>query len=201
MNRFSFFKIKLVNFMIQILILSLFIYLFDYEFKINFDKKISKERRDIIQFLANYIMFNTENSFSVYLIIIAWIIVSLIPIINYKDYKSAYSMNLSTFFFPNFFFFLFLYRYSPNYYNAYFNTLLTHTLIIGFCIVIESIGITFLLKKIKKSKIDTQFEDLKLLVKKSSTKCPKCGTEFNSIPQYCYNCLEEIKNYEFIKER
>lgn len=201
MNKLRIFKFKLVNFILQIWILSLLIYIIDYEFKVNFDKSISKERRDIIQFLANYIIFDFKNDLSgIFFIYISWFIISLIPILNFNDYKKAYSLNLTTFFFLNFFFYLFLYRYSPNYFNSYFQILFTRTIILGIFIILFSIGLSLLLNKTIRHKDVLQFEDLKKIVQKSIIKCPHCGTEFNSIPQYCYNCLKELRKDEIIND-
>lgn len=201
MNKLSFLKFKVVNFLIQILILSLLIYIFNYRFKINFDRGISIERQEIIQFLANYIMFNKDDSFGIFFIYLSWIVVSLIPIFNFQDYKAAYSTNLYTFFFPNFFFFVFLSRYSPNYFNSYFLQLLIQTLILGIFILIFSIGVSFLLNKTIRHKSKAQFEDFKNLVEEIKFICPYCGTEFNSLPQYCYNCLKEFQSNENTHEQ
>lgn len=200
MDKLSIFKFKVVNFIIQILILSLFIYIFNYEYTINFDKEISKERRDIIQFLANYIMFDPNDLSGLYFIYLSWIFISLIPIINFDDFKTVYSMNLYTFFFPNFFFYVFLYRYSPNYFHLHFSTLFVQTIILGLCIIIFSIGISFILNKTIRHKSKAQFEDFKKIVENIRFKCPYCGTEFNSIPKYCYNCLKELKTNENIND-
>ena len=69
MEKNWFFKSKIVIFVIQIVILSLIIYSFDYKFNINFDTDISIERKKIIQILANYIMFDKlSNLLFIYLI-------------------------------------------------------------------------------------------------------------------------------------
>ncbi len=201
MDKLSFLKIKVVNFILQIVILSLFIYVFDYKFKINFDNEISKERQDIIQFLANHIIFDINDLTGVYFIYISWIIVSLIPIINFDDYKTSYSMNLYTFFFPNFFFYVFLYRYSPNYFHAHFSTLITQTIILGILIVVFSIGISYILNKTIRHKSKAQFEDFKKIVEKIKYKCPNCGTEFNSIPKFCYTCNFQLETNENFNEQ
>ncbi|GAG74984.1 unnamed protein product, partial [marine sediment metagenome] len=101
MDKISIFKLKIMNFIIQFLILSLLIYFFDYRFNIIFDNDISGERKIIIQFIANYILFDPNNITDLYFIYFSWTIVSLIPIFIFNDYKKAYSMNLTTFFFPN----------------------------------------------------------------------------------------------------
>jgi len=195
------FKTKIINFIIQILILSLFIYLFNYKYKINFDNDITEERKFVIQFLANFILFDLNNLSSLYFIYISWIIVSLIPILNFNNYKKSYSMNLTTFFFPNFFFYVFLYRYSPNYFNSHFPTIFTQTVFLGLFIVFFSLGLTFILKKIRKPKDFIQFEDLELIVQENKIKCPHCGTEYNSIPKYCYNCSKELLINGVINEK
>ncbi|MFW9897882.1 MAG: hypothetical protein ACFFDO_01305 [Candidatus Thorarchaeota archaeon] len=186
------FKTKIINFIIQISILSLLIYLFDYRYNINFDIDISDERRIIIQFIANYIFFNLNDLSSLFFIFISWMVVSLIPIFNFDDYKKSYSMNLTTFFFPNFFFYVFLYRHSPNYFNSHFQILFTQTVFLGLFIAFFSLGLTFILKKIKIPSDITKFEDLKLIVLENKIKCPSCGIEYNSIPKYCYNCSKEL---------
>lgn len=201
MSKLNIFKFKLVNFIIQISILSLFIYIFDYEYAINFDKGISIERQKIIQFLANYIMFNANDSFGTTFIYFSWFIVCLIPILSFNDYKKAYSLNLTTYFFPNFFFYIFLFRYSPNYYHSHFQVFLTQTLIHGIFIVLYSIGLSLLLMKIRKLSNKTQLENLRLIEERNITTCPKCGTQFNSIPQYCYNCLTELTTENLINDR
>lgn len=181
-----------MNFIIQILILSLIIYLFDYRFNMVFDTGISDERKIIIQFIANYILFDPNNITDLYFIYISWMLVSLIPIFIFNDYKKAYSMNLTTFFFPNFFFYVFLYRYSPNYFNSYFQTIFLQTIILGLCIVIFSLSLALILKKIRKPKEEALYENLKAIEQEINIKCPHCGIEFNSSPKYCYNCLNEL---------
>ena len=94
------FKSKLVLFCIQIFLLILFITLIKYEFQIEFDVSTdprASEQQFIIQFLVSFIMYN--NSFGFVYINLTWIIVSLIPILIFSNYKKAYSMNLTTFFF------------------------------------------------------------------------------------------------------
>ncbi|MHA2325480.1 MAG: hypothetical protein ACXACB_08770, partial [Promethearchaeota archaeon] len=123
-----------------------------------------------------------------------WIVVSLIPILIYSNFKKAYSMNLLSFFFPNFFAFAFLYNseYSRNYFNDNFLFHFSHTFLLGLILVIISVGISLLLKYIRKTKPETLIEDLKLEVSLIRSKCPKCGTEFNSTPSFCYNCNTKL---------
>ena len=150
MKNLGFLKNRFIIFIFQMFLLSTFIFIFTYKFEINFDSEISKERQEIIQFLANYIIFNIETNglYSLYFIYFSWLIVALIPVLIFNDYKEAYSMNLTTFFFPNFFFFIFLSRYSPVYYKAYGSTLIAQTIILGIILTIYSIGLSLLMKRI-----------------------------------------------------
>jgi len=183
-------KSKIVIFLFQIVILSLIIYSFDYKFNINFDTNISIEHKKIIQFLANYIMFdNLDNLVFIYSI---WIIISLIPIFIFNDYKKAYSTNLTTFFFPNFFFYVFLRNHYRLYFNANFLNLFIKTIILGIFIVSLSIVLALTLKAIIKPRTEVQYKNLQIIASKCKSKCPKCGTEFKSIPQFCYNCNTKL---------
>ncbi|MHA1659783.1 MAG: hypothetical protein ACTSUT_11780 [Promethearchaeota archaeon] len=148
------------------------------------------ERKNIIQFIANYVMFTEQNGAS--FIPLSWFFASLIPILIFSNYKKACSINLTTFFFPNFFFYLFASRYSPIYFNSYFLTLFSRTVILSVFIATVSIGLSFILMKIRKSKSKTHEKDLKLIASNSRITCPYCKTEFGSIPKYCFNCLKEI---------
>jgi len=192
-------KSKVTIFIIQILILTLLIYLFGYVFIVNFDAGATLEQRVIIQVLANYVMF--EDLSSLMFIYILWSVIALIPIFIFIDYKKAYSMNLATFFFPNFFFYVFLSRHSPVYYTANFPLLFPRTIILGIFLVIISFGITFILKKIQKSERLMPAENLKLIQHEIKYTCSKCGTEFSSLPKYCYNCLNEIIKEDSINDR
>ena len=196
MNKLRILRIKFVNFIIQIIILSLFINFINYEFAIKFDPGILKERQLIIQFLANYVMYDRDKIFGMTFIYFIWIIACLIPVINFDDYKSAYSTNLYTFFFPNFFFYIFLNRYSPNSFNSYFTTFIINTLILGVTLLIFSLGISIILNKTIRNKSKAQLEDFKKIIEKMKFICPYCGTKFNSIPVYCFNCLKELRTDE-----
>ncbi len=190
MKIIDFFRSRIILFLIQILLLSLLIYSIDYNFNIIFDTGILKEREVIIQFLANYILFDTLSG--IYFIYISWILVSLIPIFVYNNFKKAYSMNLMTFFVPNFFLYVFLWNYSPNYFDAKFLFHFLHTILLGFIIISFSIGLSLLLKKMMKLKIEAQIEDLHDIANQNRIICPNCGIEFNSIPRFCYNCNADL---------
>jgi len=188
----NFFKSKLVLFIIQIFILSLLMFIFQYNSKIEFISSISEERKLIIQYLSNYIMYN--NSFGFMYIYFTWILVSLMPIFIFNDFKKAYSMNLLAFFFPNFFFYVFYYRYSETYFNALFPSLITKTIILGITIVIISLGLSLILKFFRRFGKETKEENLKQIKLQNKITCQNCGTEFNSVPKYCYNCNNLLTN-------
>jgi hypothetical protein len=190
MKIIALFRSRLIVFLIQILLLSFFIYSLGYIFNINFDVGILVERKVIIQFLANYVLFDDLSGLC--FLYICWILISIIPIIIYNNFKKAYSMNLMTFFFPNFFLYVFLWRYSREYFNLNFQFHFLQTILLGIVIVGFSIGISLVLKKITKVKLKSQIEDLSTIVSLTQSTCPKCGTKFNSIPRFCYKCNTDL---------
>lgn len=178
-------KSKLMLFCIQILSLIIFLTISNYKLQIEFDPSAS-EQQFIIQFLANIILYN--NSFGFVYINLTWIIVSLIPILIFSDYKKAYSMNLTTFFFPNFFFYVFYWRYSETYFASLFPTFIIKTIILGITIAFTSITLSLIVKFIKGSIFKANIENLEQIEQLNTTECPKCGTKFDSTPKYCFNC-------------
>ena len=186
---------KLVLFCIQIFLLILFVLIFNYEFQIEFDISTdprASEQQIIIQILANLVLYN--NNFGIVYMYSTWIMVSLIPIIIFKNFKKAYSMNLITFFFPNFFFYVFYWRYSETYFNALFPVLIIKTITLGLTIAIVSILLSIFLKFIMSFRIGTKTVNLEQIESLNKIQCPKCGTEFNSIPKYCFNCNSLLTN-------
>jgi hypothetical protein len=186
---------KLVLFCIQIFLLIIFVNFFNYEFQIEFELSSDPrayEQQIIIRFLANILMYN--NNFGFVYIYITWIAVSLIPIFIFKDFKKAYSMNLTTFFFPNFFFYVFYWRYSETYFTAQFPTFIIRTIILGLTIVILSIALSLILKIILSFKRNTKTDNLEQIESLTRMQCPKCGTQFDSIPKYCFNCNNLLTN-------
>ncbi|MFX1497239.1 MAG: hypothetical protein ACFFBH_06915 [Promethearchaeota archaeon] len=181
---------KFVIFCIQFSILSLLLFLFQYQFNIRFDSTISNEQRQIIQFLANYVLYNGWSG--LLLIYSIWLLVSLIPIFIYRNFRKVYSLNLLTFFLPNFFFYVFLFRYSREYFNLEFPNLITKTIIL--CIVIElfSIGLALIVAKLFKKDSNITEEDFEIIQKETTITCPNCGTHFKSVPKYCYKCNTKL---------
>ena len=175
--------------------LIIFIIIFRYEFQIDFDVSTdprASEQQFVIQFLANLIMYN--NSFGFVYINLTWIVVSLIPILIFSDFKKAYSMNLTTFFFPNFFFYVFYWRYSEIIFAGLFSAFIINTIILGLTIAIVSIALSLILKFIKRFRKNTKIVNLEQIESLNRIKCLECGTQFNSIPKYCYNCNKLISN-------
>ncbi len=184
------FRSRIVLFIIQFAILSLFLIFFEYSFSILFDSSVSEERKVIIQILANYIMFEgINNTIFIYGL---WLLVATIPIILYRKVKKVYSMNLLSFFFPNFFFYVFLSRYSPLYFNENFWQLFFKTIILGFILTIYSIGLSLIINHVWKITKKVEPKELLDIDKKVVYECPQCGTKFDSKPLYCYNCNAKL---------
>ena len=187
----SLFKSKLMLFCIQILVLLISNAIFNYRIQIDFDSNIDPragEQQFIIQFLANIILYNT--TFGFLYIYITWVVVSLLPILIFNNFKKAYSMNLTTFFFPNFFFYVFYSRYSITSFNSVFPTFLVETIVLAITIVIISIGLSLILKLIRNEEKKVDTTDIEL---KNRSECPQCGAKFDSKPKYCYNCNTYLK--------
>jgi len=161
MKILEFFRSRIILFVVQIFLLTLLISTIRYTVQITFNSGISNEQRWIVQILANYVLFN--NLSGLYFIYIAWILISLIPIFLYNDLKKAYSMNLITFFFPNFFLYVFLSRYSKEYFNSHFTYHILHTILLGIIIIALSIGISLFLKKVRKVKPETRDSELQII--------------------------------------
>ncbi len=187
----SIIKSKLMIFCIQISILLISSAIFSYRIQIDFDLSTDPragEQQFIIQFLANIILYNT--TFGFLYINITWVIVSLLPILIFNNFRKAYSMNLTTFFFPNFFFYVFYWRYSITSFNSIFPTFLIETIALAIIIVIISIGLSLVLKLIRNEEKKVDIMDIEL---KNRSECPQCGAKFDSKPKYCYNCNAHLK--------
>jgi len=187
----SLFKSKLMIFCIQILILLIFSAIFNYQIQIDFDSSTDPragEQQFIIQFLANLFLYNT--TFGFLYVNFTWVIVSLLPILIFNNFRKAYSMNLTTFFFPNFFFYVFYWRYSITSFSSVFPTFLVKTVALAITLVIISIGLSFVLKLIRNEEKKVDIRDIEL---KNRSECPQCGAKFDSKPKYCYNCNTYLK--------
>ncbi|MFO7797691.1 MAG: hypothetical protein R6W84_16220 [Promethearchaeia archaeon] len=181
---------KILIFLVQFIILTLFIYGFNYVYQIDFDASISEERKMIIQFLANFIQFKDLDSFL--FVNGFWILVSFIPIIIFREIRPALIANLKLIFFLNFFFYVFLSRYSPIFFNNEVWGLMLNTVIITIIIGLISIVFSFIAKKLTEPNIDAQLADLEKVIQTTRYVCPNCGTEYNSVPKYCYKCSIEL---------
>ncbi|MBY9002574.1 MAG: hypothetical protein KGD73_01260 [Candidatus Lokiarchaeota archaeon] len=189
-----FFEQRIVSFILQFILLTLLIYGFNYSYQIDFDADVEREQIVIIQFLANYVLFRgVDDTIFMYS---AWLLISFLPILINIDCKKAYSANLLTYFVLNFFVYVFLFskdmRVTDDFFTLNFITLIWNTILLGFTIIIFSILVSFLLKKIKPA----QFQQIDVLDNKPLMICPKCGTEFQSIPMFCYNCNTKLINEE-----
>jgi len=187
----SIFKSKLMVFCIQISILLISNAIFNYRIQLDFDLSTDPragEQQFIIQVLANLILYSTTYGFLY--INITWITISLLPILIFNNFKEAYSMNLTTFFFPNFFFYVFYWRYSITSFSSVFPTFLGETIALAITIIIISIGLSLILKLFRN---EEKKENIAEIESKNSSECPKCGTKFDSKPKYCYNCNSHLK--------
>ncbi len=183
---------KLFVFIIQISILGLIIFSFDYTFPIEspYLNVITRQRRTIIQLLGNLILYDDLDG--LVLIYGSWILVSFIPVLIYREPRLAFSANIKLIFFPNFFFYVFVYKYLATYFEQYFWNLFLRTLSLFAILAIVSLVIPYFYDRYRKKKESIQTLDLRKIAQKNKYKCPYCGTEFNSKPLYCYNCSRKL---------
>ena len=102
-------------------------------------------------------------------------------------------MNLTTFFFPNFFFYVFYWRYSITSFSSVLPTFLVETIALAITILIISIGLSLIFKLIRNFRNDEKKENITEIELKNRSECPQCGTKFDSKPKYCYNCNCHLK--------
>jgi hypothetical protein len=189
----NFLKSNIFTLLIQLLILVLTIYLIGYTFTIDFDSSTTFEHRVIIQGLGNLLLYEfSQNMFFFYIL---WLVVGLVPVIIQQNVKRVYSINLKLFLVLNFFFYVFLWKYSPEYFNAFFPFLLVRSIILGGFLEGFSILISFSLNKVKNYMRDEEkmTPKLALIAEENKFKCPYCSTTFDSIPKICYKCSKIIQ--------
>jgi len=184
-------KSKIGIFILQVIILSLFIFGFDYSFPIAFDSGITPERELIIQFLGNYILI--DSYIDMLFLYGVWTLITLIPILILNDSRRALGANLKVLFFPNFFFYLFLSRYSPNYFNSNWLILLIPFLIFAITIIFLSVLVPKLYNQLKPTNHEVKMHQLRKIAEENRQKCPNCGEEFESSPIFCYKCSTRLK--------
>jgi hypothetical protein len=193
----SFFKKKTVSFILQFILLTLIIFSSNYSFQIDFKPDTIIEQRIIIQFLANLVLFRGIND--TIFMYLTWLIVSLIPILSNFNFKKAYSSNLLSFFILNFFVYVFLFnkdmRVTNDFFTVNFIPLIVNSILLGLTITIYSIFLSILLNKIKSARLEKKVSE-KVVDENPLIICPKCGTEFDSIPLYCYNCNSKLTSDE-----
>ncbi|MEJ2277903.1 MAG: hypothetical protein P8Y70_09170 [Candidatus Lokiarchaeota archaeon] len=194
------FKSKLFIFFLQIGILALFISGFNYTFSITFDNTTTDIHRTIIQFLGNLVLY--DNLSEIIFMYILWFVIGLIPVIIRRDLKSTYSINLTIFLILNFFFYVFLRRYTLVYFNTYFPILLLKSIILGLFLVGTSVLICLILNKIlsRSKNIEGRTPKLLQIAEENRYKCPYCGTSFESIPLICYNCSKVIRTVDLTEK-
>lgn len=190
---------KLLIFLIQIIIIFLITFTFGYTFQITLPlfEVISPIRLSIIQTLGNLVLYNDmEGQLLIYG---SWIVASIIPIIVYKDSRSSISANLKLMFFPNFFFYVFAYKYLNHYFEENFWDLFFRTLLLFSILMVISFIIPYSYNKIKEQRKSIQEYNLNQIATDNRNECPFCGERFNSNPLYCFNCSNKLQSN--IKEK
>lgn len=183
-------KSKIGIFTLQAAILSIFIFGFNYSFPIAFDSGITYERAMIIQLLGNYILVATPSD-ALFLYGV-WTLAAIIPIILLRDARRAFGANLKLCFFPNFFFYLFLSRFSPSYFNSTWLVLFVPFLLFAIPILVLSVMVPKVYHKLKLGDSEAKSHQIRKIAEENRTICPNCGAEFESVPIFCYKCSTRL---------
>jgi len=161
------------------------------------DSTIVGEQELIIELLASFLLIETPLQFNQDLLVIylSWTLNVLISSIILADPKKVVFRISSIMFFICFFLFVFGFRHSPIYFNQYFSVMIVQVLLLISYLVILSIIFSLLTQKISEKYKSSDIRDVKIetLVKNNRITCPHCGTKYESVPLYCYNCSKKIK--------
>ncbi len=189
---------KLFCFLIQCLILYVSVNLVRYSIYIPISSDTTFERHLIINFLSDYVIFNTLQEMG--FMFLLWFYVSLVPIIIFLDYRKSYVVNLTTFFVINFFFYAFLFKYAKLKFDSVFSVLFPRTIVLALFVLLSTFVLSLILEALVDTFIKPDYNNLELLYQNSRSTCPNCGETFESIPIYCYNCNAMIRN-DFIEDK
>jgi hypothetical protein len=161
------------------------------------DSTIVGEQELIIELLASYLLIDTPSQLNQELLVIylSWTLSVLISSIILADPKKVVFRIGTIMFFICFFLFVFGFRHSPIYFNQNFSGMFIQVLLLISYLVLLSIIFSLLTQKISEryKSSDMKDEKIETLVKNNRTTCPHCGTKYESVPLYCYNCSKKIK--------
>ena len=86
-------------------------------------------------------------------------------------------------------------RVTSDFFTVNFIPLIVNSILLGLTITLYSIFLSILLNKIKSARLEKKVSE-KVIDENPLIICPKCGTEFDSIPLYCYNCNSKLTSDE-----
>lgn len=197
MKKLKLLKNRFVIIFIMMISISLLILFSNGVINLPLDSTILNEQKIIIEFLLSYfiadIPFQYDSAlFNIYLGWTIGVLFGSLILANPKKSLTNITILISLI---SYFLLIFGFRHSPNYFNYIFPQLFIQiiSLLIYNCLI--SFMASFFIEKIyQKIKSDENYElKIEILAKNNKIKCPHCGTEYESIPLYCYNCSKKIK--------
>lgn len=161
------------------------------------DSTILDEQQIIVEGLSSYFIADIPFQYNsaLFNIYLAWTIGALFGSLILANPKKSVINIIILIFLISYFLLIFGFRYSPNYFNYIFPQLFIQiiSLLIYNCLI--SFTSSFFIEKIYQKIRSDEYYDIKIeiLAKNNKIKCPHCGTTYESIPLYCYNCSKKIK--------
>jgi len=198
MNKFKFLKNRFIIIFLMIIIISLLIFSLNGRIILPLDLIILDERKLIIEILASYFLAEIPIQFNQTLINIyfAWTLGALFSSLILANPKKSLTNTIILAIFISYFLLIFGFRHSPNYFNSFFPQIFIQIIFLLIYISLFSFVSAFFIEKIyqKFQKSENHKIRIEVLASSNKIKCPHCGTEYESIPLYCYNCLKKIKS-------
>ncbi len=198
MNKFKFLKSRFIIIFLMIIIISILIFSLNGRISLPLDSFILDEQKLIIEILASYFLAEIPIQFNQALINIylAWTLGALFASLILANPKKTLTNITILIFFISFFLLIFGFRHSPNYFTSFFPQIFIHIIFLSIYISLFSFISAFFIEKIYKKFQKSENHEIRLevLARSNKIKCPHCGTEYESVPLYCYNCLKKIKS-------
>lgn len=182
----------------MIIIISILIFSLNGRISLPLDSIKLDEQKLIIEILASYFLAEIHITFNQALINIylAWTLGALFASLILANPKKTLTNTTILIFFISFFLLIFGFRHFPNYFTLFFPQIFIHIIFLLIYVSLFSFISAFFIEKIYKIFQKSENHEIRLeaLARSNKIKCPHCGTEYESVPHYCYNCLKKIKS-------
>ena len=202
MKKLKFLENRFIIISLTTIIISFLIFSLNGKIRLPLDSDILDERKIIIEILSSYFSadFSAEIPFqfnqALFNFYLAWSLGALFASLILANPKKSATNSIILVFFICYFLLIFGFRYSPDYFNLIFPQLFIQILFLVIYSSLFSFISAYFFEKIYKKfqKRENHERNREALAKSNRIKCPYCGTEYESIPLYCYNCSKKIES-------